>query len=106
MSLELDSRPRQSVMKKLSELTSEEISAELIKTGQAASGDVGGGEKENFLRLSTYLIDKGENPVSFEFEIQESPTGQDGQVIKVLERKKLIEKVLKLERYFTSEQGL
>ena len=82
------------------------ISAELIKTGQAVSGDVGGGEKENFLRLSTYLIDKGENPVSFEFEIQESTTGQDGQVIKVLERKKLIEKVLKLERYFTSEQGL
>ena len=93
-------------MKKLSELTSEEICSELIKTGQAVSENVGDVEQENFLRLSTYLIDKGENPVSFEFEIQESTGGEDGQVIKVLERKKLIEKVLKLERYFTSERGL
>ena len=93
-------------MKKLSKLTSEEIRTELIKAGQAVSENVGDVEQENFLRLSTYLIDKGENPVSFEFEIQESTIGQDGQVIKVLERKKLIEKVLKLERYFTSEQGL
>ena len=95
-------------MKKLSEMTSEEICSELIKTGQTVSENaVGGGEEqENVLRLSTYLIDKGENPVSFEFEIQESTRGEDGQVIKVLERKKLIEKVLKLERYFTSERGL
>ena len=93
-------------MKKLSELTSEEICSELIKTGQAVSENVGDVEQENFLRLSTYLIDKGENPVSFEFEMQESTTGEDGRVIKVLERTKLIEKVLKLERYFTSERGL
>ena len=94
-------------MKKLSELTSSEISTELIKAGQAVSENTGGGgDQENFLRLSTYLIDEGENPVSFEFKTQETPTAEDGKVLKVLERKKLIEKVVKLERYFASERGL
>ena len=85
MSLELNTRPRKSILKKLSELSSEEICTELIKTGQTVSENVVGGE--NVLRLSTYLIDKGENPVSFEFEIQESTGGEDGQAFKVLERK-------------------
>ena len=93
-------------MKKLSELTSSEISTELTKAGQAISENTGGGEEENFLRLSTYLIDKGENPVSFEFETQETTAVKDGRVLKVLERTKLIEKVVKLERYFSSERGL
>ena len=93
-------------MKKLSELTSSEISTELMKAGQAISENTGGGEEDNFLRLSTYLIDKGENPVSFEFETQETTAVEDGRVLKVLERTKLIEKVVKLERYFSSERGL
>ena len=93
-------------MKKLSELTSSEISTELTKAGQAISENTGGGEEDNFLRLSTYLIDKGENPVSFEFETQETTAVEDGRVLKVLERTKLIEKVVKLERYFSSERGL
>ena len=81
MSLELDTRPRKSIMKKLSELTSEEICFELIKTGQIVSENVvGGEEQENVLRLSTYLIDKGENPVSFEFEIQESTEARMGKL--------------------------
>ena len=106
MSLKLNNRPRKSILKKQSELSSEEICTELIKTGQTVSENVvGGEEQENVLRLNV-LIDKGENPVSFEFEIQESTGGEDGQAFKVLERKKLIEKVLKLERYFTSEGGL
>merc|ERR1712150_97977 len=107
MSLELDTRPRKSIMKKLSELTSAEISTELVRRGQTVSETVGGaGDQENFLKLSTFLIDKGENIVSFEFETQETTTADDGKVIKLFERKKLIEKVVKLERYFSSERGL
>ena len=91
-------------MKKLSQLTSSEISTELTKRGQTFIGE---GEEENFLRLSTLLIDKGEDPLGFEFETQETTApAEDGKVMRVLERKKLIEKVVKLERYFSSERGL
>ena len=93
-------------MKKLSELTSGEISTELLRAGQA--GSEAGEEQENILRLSTFLMERGLDPLSFEFETGDgdTSTADEGKVIKVLERKQLIEKVVKLERYFSSERGL
>ena len=90
---------------RLIDLTSPELSSELSKAGIKTSGE-NVDDRERLLRLSTYLIDKGENPFTFEFK---TTTGRvlDIQDHKIQnERTKLLERVIKIEkRVFSRRDG-
>ena len=90
--------------RKLHDLTSTELSSELTKAGLHLSGK-NVDDKERFLRLSTYLIDKGEDPISYEF--QDTCTDHEDPPEKIQsERMKLLEKVVKFEKsYFTKDKS-
>ena len=90
---------------RLMDLTSSELSSELSKAGLQISGQ-NVDDRERLLRLSTYLIDKGENPFTFEFKstpgrVVDSP---DQKIQN--ERTKLLERVIKIEkRVFSRRDG-
>ena len=57
-------------LKKLTVLTSNELSKEIKKAGLAVTGDKFD-DREAILRLTTNLIDKGEDPTSYEFTVRD-----------------------------------
>ena len=62
-------------------------------------------DKEKFLRLSTYLIDQGEDPISFEFSPNTATTTLPDKKLQA-ERLKLLQKIVKFEKsYFTKEKS-
>ena len=86
--------------KKLPELSSTELSSVLSKAGLKVQGKHVD-DKERFIRIATFLIDKGEDPEFVNFETKSSDENQtfpDAKVQK--ERMKLLEKILKLERTY------
>ena len=97
---------------KLTDLSAPELAAELKKAGLAISADTFD-EREAILRLTTHLIDKGEDPTSYEFTIDASEKESKSTVPekkddlaeqKVTARQKLLAKIVKFERnYFTQE---
>ena len=90
--------------RKLQDLTSTELTTELSKAGLNLSGR-NVDDKEKFLRLSTYLIDKGEDPISFEFALDSTDHKDPSEKIQN-ERLKLLEKVVKFEKcYFTKDKS-
>eukprot|EP00092_Neocalanus_flemingeri_P015208 GFUD01016429.1.p1 GENE.GFUD01016429.1~~GFUD01016429.1.p1 ORF type:complete len:106 (+),score=35.32 GFUD01016429.1:110-427(+) len=103
-------------LKKLTELKASELSTELKRAGLAVTGGKFNDEREAILRLSTYLIDKGEDPTSYEFSIDESEKDETTAVKNDKEelglmnneaRQKLLAKIVRLERsYFTQGRGL
>ena len=90
--------------RKLQDLTSTELTTELSKAGLNLSGR-NVDDKEKFLRLSTYLIDKGEDPLSFAFSLDSTDHKDPSEKIQN-ERLKLLEKVVKFEKcYFTKDKS-
>ena len=99
-------------LKKLTDLSASELAAELKKAGLAISAETFD-EREAILRLTTHLIDKGEDPTSYEFTIDASEKASKSTVpekkddlaeLKVTARQKLLAKIVKFERnYFTQE---
>ena len=90
--------------KKLHDLTSTELSSELTKAGIHLSGK-NVDDKEKFLRLSTHLIDKGEDPISYEFPLNSTDHEDPSEKVQS-ERMKLLEKVVKFEKcYFTKDKS-
>ena len=93
--------------RKLPELSSTEMSSVLSKAGLKVQGKHVN-DKERFIRIATFLIDKGEDPVYVNFdtkssEADQTPPAPDAKVQK--ERVKLLEKILKLERtYFKKDK--
>ena len=97
---------------KLTDLPSSELAAELKKAGLAISSETFD-EREAILRLTTHLIDKGEDPISYEFTIDASEKEYNSTVPeqkddlaeqKVTARQELLAKIVKFERnYFTQE---
>ena len=89
----------------LIDLTSSELSSELSKAGLAISGE-NVGDREQVLRLSTYLIDKGENPFTFEFKTTPGRVLDSRDQKTQNERTKLLERVIKFEkRVFSRRDG-
>ena len=90
--------------RKLHDLTSSELSSELSKAGLHLPGK-NVDDKEMFLRLSTYLIDKGEDPISYEFPLSNTNHQNPSEKVQS-ERMKLLEKVVKFEKcYFTKDKS-
>ena len=91
--------------RKLPELSSTELSSVLSKAGLKVQGKHVN-DKERFIRIATFLIDKGEDPVYVNFDTKSSEADQtplDATIQK--ERVKLLEKILKLERtYFKKDK--
>ena len=98
-------------LKKLTDLTACELSTQLKKAGLAISGNKFD-EREALLRLTTHLIDKGEDPTSYEFASDLSET--EGNAAEEVPKKNaelnhtarqmLLAKIVRLERsYFTQE---
>merc|ERR1712168_480241 len=86
--------------RKLQHLTSSELSSELSKAGLNLKGK-NVDDKERFLRLSTYLIDRGEDPISYEFKSENF----DSKIHTVdkrvqTERLELLQKVVKFEKSY------
>ena len=92
--------------RKLQDLNSSELSKELSKAGLCLEGK-NVDDKERFLRLSTYLIDRGEDPISYEFRSENF----DPKIIPVdkrvqVERLELLQKIVKFEKsYFTKDKN-
>ena len=91
--------------RKLPDLSSTEISSELSRAGVKISGKRVD-DKEKFLRLSTYLIDQGEDPISYEFSSNSDTSSSLPDKKVQAERLKLLEKIVKFEKsYFTKEKS-
>ena len=93
------------VLKKLTELALGELMNELEKAGIETKNV---GEREAVLRLTTYLIDLGEDPTSYEYiledEEKKEETQEPSSEKQVLKRQGLLAKIVKLENsYFTQE---
>merc|ERR1712055_303834 len=94
-------------LKKLTDLSSCELSTELKTAGIVVTGN-NFNDRESILRLSTHLIDKGEDPTSYEFKVNECKDESldkckkedDEKGLKA--RQSLLAKIVRLERsYFT-----
>ena len=108
-----------SVGKILTELSAGDVTEELERAGVA--GAAGLGEREAFLRLSTQLIDSGEDPATFSFRVNQQDkenraTRKEDSLHGVKKeetkekmkssRKKLLEKIIRLEKnYFAKTNG-
>ena len=93
-----------SVSKRLQDLTSAELSSELSRAGLQMTGK-NVNDRERLLRLSTFLIDQGENPVTYEFKMTTAGV-LDNQDQKVQnERMKLLERVIKFEKSYFSRDN-
>ena len=90
--------------KRLQDLTSSELSSELSRAGLEISGK-NVNDRERLLRLSTFLIDQGEDPVTYEFKMATGSV-QDSQDQKIQnERTKLLERVMKFEKSYFSRDS-
>ena len=90
--------------KRLQDLTSSELSSELSRAGLEISGK-NVNDRERLLRLSTFLIDQGEDPVTYEFKMTTgSVQGSQDQKIQN-ERTKLLERVMKFEKSYFSRDS-
>ena len=97
--------------KKLTDLSTSELCIELKKASLVISGH-NSDERESIIRLSTHLIDMGEDPTSYEFIIDDS---QKAEVVveergKKLEmnftdRQNLLAKIVRLERSYFTQDG-
>ena len=107
-----------SVSKILTELSVGDVTEELERAGVA--GAAGLGEREAFLRLSTQLIDSGEDPATFSFRVKQDKENRGTRHEDSLHgvkkeetkekmkssRKKLLEKIIRLEKnYFAKTNG-
>ena len=90
--------------RKLAELSSTELSLELTRAGLKVSGKHVN-DKERFVRLSTYLLDQGDDPEHFEFTTKTESPETDVKIQK--ERLKLLAKIQKLEKtYFARDSKI
>ena len=90
--------------RKLTELTSAELSSELSKAGLELSG-TNVDDTERLLVLSTHLLDMGEDPVKYEFKTRPPDTESDTPDKKARsERQKLLERVIKFERNYFKQR--
>ena len=95
--------------KKLTDLTSSELSIELKKASLVISGH-NSDEREAIIRLSTHLIDMGEDPTSYEFIIEDSKkieaVVEEKKVeMNLMARQNLLAKIVRLERSYFTQDG-
>ena len=92
-----------SISKRLQDLTSAELSSELSRAGLQMTGK-NVNDRERLLRLSTFLIDQGKNPVTYEFKMTAGVLDNQDQKVQN-ERTKLLERVIKFEKSYFSRDN-
>ena len=90
--------------RRLMDLTSSELSSELSRAGLEMPGK-NVTDREKILRLSTFLIDKGEDPVTYEFKTTKGSVRESQDKTIQNERAKLLERVIKFERSYFSRDN-
>ena len=87
--------------RRLADLSSSEVSTELARVGVQVSGKHVG-DRERFLRLATFLIDKGQDPLSHEFpELADQEQSDDKSSDKARhDRRLLLDRGVKMERRY------
>ena len=87
--------------RRLEDLSSSEVSTELAKVGVQVSGKHVG-DRERLLRLATFLIDKGQDPISHEFpELADQEQSENKSSDKARhDRRLLLDRVVKIERRY------
>merc|ERR1712002_1233056 len=94
--------------KKLTASSSSELSSELKKAGLSMSGKKFD-EKEALVRLTTDLIDKGEDPTSYEFSIEASDDKsekKDASGLNETTKQQFLDKIVRFERNYFTSRGL
>ena len=85
--------------RRLADLSSSEVSAELARVGlQVAGKHVG--DRERLLRLASFLIDKGQDPLSHEFPEYQGQEQSDNSDKARQDRRLLLDRVVKIERRY------
>ena len=87
--------------RRLADLSSSEVSTELARVGVHVSGKHVG-DRERLLRLATFLIDKGQDPLSHEFpELTDQEHSDDKSSDEARQdRRLLLDRVVKIERRY------
>ena len=83
-------------------MSSSEVSTELARVGVQVSGKHVG-DRERLLRLATFLIDKGQDPLSHEFpELADQEQSDDKMTSDKArqDRRLLLDRVVKMERRY------
>ena len=86
--------------RRLADLSSSEVSTELARVGVQVSGKHVG-DRERLLRLATFLIDKGQDPLSHEFpELTDQEQSDKSSDKARQDRSLLLDRVVKIERRY------
>ena len=86
--------------RRLADLSSSEVSTELARVGVQVSGKHVD-DRERLLRLATFLIDKGQDPLSHEFPELANQEQSDNNSDKARhDRRLLLDRVVKMERRY------